>query len=401
MGFSKKDIRERFIIAFPILIGIGALIASFLTQNQIKTNSKNILRESLATVRDLTEQSVREWYLQQSYIAKTWAQNRTVVELTKKLRDRYKKTKSVRDSKELSEMREILNGVSKAHGYLGFFIINKNYHNIGSSRDFNLDRVNLTSSQPAFLEKIFSGTPAVSLPLPSDIPIEDQTGVLTNITMFIGAPIFDGNDIVGALTFRLDPRGEFSDIFLRGRMSDTGETYAINKDGLLISESRFPDQLASIGLIEPQTSSILKIAARNPGFDLVNSNTRLNQKKIFTLPLTKMAKELTSKKLGYDMEGYRDYRGVKVVGTWKWVDDFDFGITTEIDVADGYRDFFTYQKLNLVFTSLIVIFLFYFSYILYQSRANSQIYLKQLNSFNQELEERVQEAVKEANQANH
>ena len=77
--------------------------------------------------------------------------------------------------------------------------------------------------------------------------------------MFIGAPIFDGNDIVGALTFRLDPRGEFSDIFLRGRMSDTGETYAINKDGLLISESRFPDQLASIGLIEPQTSSILKL----------------------------------------------------------------------------------------------------------------------------------------------
>ena len=44
------------------------------------------------------------------------------------------------------------------------------------------------------------------------------------------------------------------------------------------------------------------------------------------------------------MEGYRDYRGVKVVGTWKWVDDFDFGITTEIDVADGYRDFFTYKN---------------------------------------------------------
>ena len=34
-----------------------------------------------------------------------------------------------------------------------------------------------------------------------------------------------------------------------GRMGQTGETYAFNKDGVMVSNSRFDDQLVRIGLL--------------------------------------------------------------------------------------------------------------------------------------------------------
>ena len=49
---------------------------------------------------------------------------------------------------------------------------------------------------------------------------------------------------------------------------------------------------------------------------------------------------------GIDVEGYRDYRGVPVVGAWEWFPDLDFGMTTEVDVATAYRPL---HLLNIAF----------------------------------------------------
>ena len=40
---------------------------------------------------------------------------------------------------------------------------------------------------------------------------------------------------------------------------------------------------------------------------------------------------------GVDVDGYRDYRGVPVVGAWAWMPQYDFGVATEVDVAEAYR----------------------------------------------------------------
>ena len=38
---------------------------------------------------------------------------------------------------------------------------------------------------------------------------------------------------------------------------------------------------------------------------------------------------------GSDVEGYRDYRGVEVVGAWDWVPELDLGISTEMDATEA------------------------------------------------------------------
>ena len=39
---------------------------------------------------------------------------------------------------------------------------------------------------------------------------------------------------------------------------------------------------------------------------------------------------------GIDIDGYRDYRGVRVIGAWKWLPEYGFGVVTEVDSAEAY-----------------------------------------------------------------
>jgi serine/threonine protein kinase len=50
-----------------------------------------------------------------------------------------------------------------------------------------------------------------------------------------------------------------------------------------------------------------------------------------------MAASAVAGNSGVDVQGYRDYRGVPVVGAWTWMPDSHLGVTTEIDSAEAFR----------------------------------------------------------------
>src|SRR5207245_2892671 len=107
-----------------------------------------------------------------------------------------------------------------------------------------------------------------------------------------------------------------------GSENATGETYAFDKNGLLLSQSRFDDQLKSFGLLPdlPDSRSILNLELRDPGADL-RKDVRAKKPRR-EQELTKMAKSATAGGTGFDVDGYRDYRGVPVVGAWTWLEDY-------------------------------------------------------------------------------
>ena len=95
-----------------------------------------------------------------------------------------------------------------------------------------------------------------------------RTGVPT---MFVSAPIRDESfQVVGVFALRIDPEQEFSRIMSLGRFGETGETYAFDKDGRMVSESRFDDELVLLGLLPDQENShsILQLLVRDPGGDI-------------------------------------------------------------------------------------------------------------------------------------
>jgi len=84
--------------------------------------------------------------------------------------------------------------------------------------------------------------------------------------MQVAAPLLDNAVAVrGALALIIDPDREFTRILSVARSGESGETYAFDQHGLLISRSRFDDQLRKLGLLDPtNTTSALNLRLHDP-----------------------------------------------------------------------------------------------------------------------------------------
>src|SRR5713226_7436976 len=126
--------------------------------------------------------------------------------------------------------------------------------------------------------------------------------------MQVAAPVRDDNGVVrGALALIIDPDAEFTRILSVARSGNSGETYAFDQHGLMISRSRFDDQLKKLGLIEdrPGASSALNLRLSDPG----------NERKFkpedpvsTTRPLTRIVANAVAGGSGVDAAPSRDYR---------------------------------------------------------------------------------------------
>jgi hypothetical protein len=155
--------------------------------------------------------------------------------------------------------------------------------------------------------------------------------------MYTAAPVRDeAGNVVGALALRIRPEADFTRILQVAQKGKSGETYAFDKTGLMLSESRFDDDLKQIGLI-PDTDearSILALVLKDPQVDL---RTGARRPVRADLPFTRPVTSAVAGNSGVDVEGYRDYRGVMSLGAWRWLPEYEFGVVTEVDRAEAYR----------------------------------------------------------------
>jgi serine/threonine protein kinase len=69
---------------------------------------------------------------------------------------------------------------------------------------------------------------------------------------------------------------------------------------------------------------------------------------------TKMAAAAIAGNAGADLDGYRDFRGVPVVGAWTWLPQCNLGLAAEADKAEAYR---TLRILQVTFWVLFILLL--------------------------------------------
>jgi hypothetical protein len=213
--------------------------------------------------------------------------------------------------------------------------------------------------------------------------------------MQVAAPIRDSaKHIVGALALIINPDKEFSRILSVARAGQTGETYAFDQTGLMISRSRFDGQLKGLGLLEAtNTTSALNLRLRDPGGDMTKGFKP--EKEPLVRPLTRLVASAVDGEDEVDATPARDYRGVPVVGASCWLSQFGFGVATQIDAEEAYRPL---RVLQLVFVVMVLTLLlcatgmFVFSYatLAWRQRLNAaELKLKQLGQYN--LEEKIGE----------
>ena len=129
--------------------------------------------------------------------------------------------------------------------------------------------------------------------------------------MQVAAPVRNSDShILGALALIIDPDKEFSRILSVARWGQTGETYAFDQTGLMISHSRFVGQLKALGLLEATNStSALNLRLRDPGGDMTRGYKPDDSSPSYVRPLTRLVASAVYGENVVDVTPSRDYRG--------------------------------------------------------------------------------------------
>jgi PAS domain S-box-containing protein len=321
---------------WPFYVGIGSAFVvviafSLLTQRIFVEQAKRDVGRALQGVLNTTSLAVDHWLQEQRQSALAWTRHMEVAEVSLGLLEGT--WQGGPPSKILEEQFGVL---MEDETYKDFSVVNASGTILASTSHGVQAGETVSPQTRAMLDRILQSDEDTGVMLPFDRPSGEIRSSHRNDFIQLAAVVRDGQGRgLGALIFALDPDLHFTQILQRGRMGESGESYAFNRAGKLISESRFDDDLRNIGLIPRGERGILNVDIRDPGGNMVegfhSDIERTSQ------PLTYMASEAIAGRPGMSLDPYNDYRGVPVIGAWTWNEAVGLGITTEIDDAEAYH----------------------------------------------------------------
>jgi len=372
------------LMSFVILV----ILFAWISQKKIDTNQREELANSLEAVLETTAQALDTWV--EFGISMVSRDSGNVI-LTEYVENYFKAPPADSELKRI----ELQNYISGSLTWLNeevYQIISKNFTVVASNNESLIGtQALLYSERRSMLLNVFNGIPSYIIAL-NDEEVEDENG----ITHFFAAPLRGGNgEVIAVLARSDDPQKTFSKLAQFGRIGDSGETYAFDSNGRMISLSHYNEDLIKLGLIEPSQTSILNINLKDPGGNLYEGY--IPSGSLEEMPLTYMASLATRGFRGSSTEGYRDYRGVPVFGAWLWDLDNNYGLATEMDMDEGLASSFVIRNTLIVMLSITVLLAVGTSLIslLVSEKAN-----RALSNSKNILEKRVKERTLELSDAN-
>jgi serine/threonine protein kinase len=240
-------------------------------------------------------------------------------------------------------LRDELKSQIESDVYCGFVLFNTEYRILAANRDELVGQKELPLPFN-MAQTVAAGKPGITRPVKSSVLLRSVTGETRAgvPTMFSLAPVRDKDGkLLAVLALRIRPEDDFTRILAVGRAGITGETFAFDSSGLLLSMSRFDDQLKEIGLLpdDDQAQSILNVELRNPQVNMAEGERPelRRREQPLTQIVTEAVQNVNKEASGVNVEGYRDYRGVPVIGAWTWLPKFGIGVATEMDISEAYH----------------------------------------------------------------
>ena len=220
---------------------------------------------------------------------------------------------------DFSKPLEYLTFLKNIYHYKEVFVVNPSGTIIVSTDKNNIGK-DVSSAQ--YFQESIKGKTFFSDIMPSTVPIENEFGELELglPTMFVSTQVTSEKmDVLGVLVFRLDVN-ELIKLIIPMKATETGEIYLINKDGYMLTSSRYTTDLKGDGLIKKRTTLELKVANPRTG------------------NMTQAVQQCLKGMEGYNDTGYIDYRGASVLGYWMWLPYLNWGLIAEIDIDEACNE---------------------------------------------------------------
>jgi len=352
---------RRQLWAWPIVAALVLGVAGWWVSRNVEDAMREQRVEMLTTILDADIAALKAWVKDHTGNAKLIVDDASLLPMVKELlavgEGKDEVDRSLLQSKSQNALRTRLKERLTHEGYTGFMLVNPRGVVLAAEQDIPIGK-QLTDYRHDFFAKVLTGKTAVSKPYRSQLLLADEKGNLrVGLPMMLAAAaIRDADDKpIAVLGLRFRPESEFTKILQVARAGNTGEAYAFDRTGLMLSQSRFDEEMKQYGLLvdQPDSQSILTVSVRDPGVNMMAGERpkirRTDQ------PLTRMAADAVEGRSGCDPDGYRDYRGVPSVGAWQWLDEHDFGVATEMDLEEALRPVFILRR---AFWSLMTLLAF-------------------------------------------
>jgi polar amino acid transport system substrate-binding protein len=310
---KQKLISTALVATFSLLL----VIISWFALMQIKKETINNISDSLQSVNYAVQEAHKLMVDNKIQVVESYASSVTLVKLIEKV-TRLKPEENQFTHPSQIEIRNLVSGLNSNFTLYGFEIIAPNGINLATDQQTTFKQPSIYRQEYSdLLSRVFNGQstilPIIKSKLTNQFTITPEN--TSNIAIFFAAPIKNSqNQVIAVLSLTIDPIDYLNQLTELGQIGDSGETYALTQDGLLLTKSRFRHHLhrANLLQLDHQGGLILRIA--DPGGNLLQGyQPNIPPEK---LPLTAMAKSISQKQSGLNLDAYRDYRGVEVLGVW-------------------------------------------------------------------------------------
>jgi PAS domain S-box-containing protein len=316
------SIKTHIILLLIVVMLLPFVLLRIVAYPRIQDDLKTVIMDNLEVIGYKQAELVTTWMRERMKDAIVVANNPYIVE----------SVKVTSMDKDYKNFAQYLETVVAQYGYMGAFVINDKGLITVATVKKNIGR---NVSETDYFKNAIHGKVFASSIVPSKVPLinefeEEEVGLPT---MFIATPL-KGQDetVVGVVALRIHV-GALSNLMQSYKFGKTGETYLVNKDGYMLTESRFTEHLKKMERIKKRSALELK---------LIDSETG---------ELTYGVEQCITGKDGSDAKGYKDYGGIIVLGVWRWLPEFNWGVITEIDRAEAYGAAY---NLKYVVTALIL-----------------------------------------------
>lgn len=407
MAYDARMMRGKNIWIVPLLLALLVASVGWWADRQLRQTINREVRDDLSATLDANVTALEIWMANQKRIAAALADEPRLKAVALKLLDQP--TEGFTNRTALNELsRELITGERlqervRSLGYGMVHLVNTNLTVISDAGRRRSRQGNKVPEelQPKYSELFTNGEPIIITPFKLKPPqIPQRLGIRTNrpgndprpprdlfgprpsfgtnnpppsfdgpptgdnppppptrdlTVMQVAAPIKDtSGETRGALALIINPDAEFTKILSVARSGDSGETFAFDAAGTLISASRFDEELQRFGLLSKETnsSSALTLSLRDPGGDLTQGfalNTNSVQ------PLILMVERAIEGEAGVEIAPFRDYRGVSVVGAWRWLPKYGFGVGTKIDAREAFESLRVVRRVFLILFLLLIL----------------------------------------------
>jgi two-component system, sensor histidine kinase and response regulator len=385
---------SQYALGVLALFVLSVSILAWLALGWIKADVKDYVKASLQAVLQNTDEGLRSWLDRQIDLLEYDAAQPELVHLIEEQLKLPREPEALKSSSHQEGLRNFFRKRERLSNSKGFFVISPDYINIGSMRDGNIGELNvIMQNRESILKSVFKGKSKFILPMASDVTMGNKS-IEESITLFFASPVrnFRGK-VIAVITRRMDPMEEFTTLCQRGKWGNSGETYGMDSQGRMLTLSRFTEDIIPLHLSGADQKNALGLFLRDPGKNILENRPPKSPEAEW--PFTRMATSVLEGQNGVDVEGYRDYRGVMVMGAWLWDSKHRFGLATEVDLEEGMTSYTTARNVisGLLVVTVLLSIVTTIITILASHRANL-VLVRSRKELKSKVEERTQNLTK-------